>query len=116
MRCELMTPERRLFSGEAEMVVARSPRGEFGVMNGHAPLLAALVPGEVRVKTAEGEHGFVVAAGLLRVGTDGVTILAQDAVPREEIDLARVRARIAEIGEGDPTELAFLRAQEKVHA
>ncbi len=116
MHCELRTAERTLFSGEASLIVARSPRGEFGVMDGHAPLLAVLVPAPLRVKAEDREHEFAVAAGLLRVDEGGVVILAQDAVPREEIDLNFVRTKIAELSEseGAAEELAFLRVQERI--
>jgi len=116
MHCELRTAEKTLFSGEASLVVARSPRGEFGVMDGHAPLLAVLVPAPLRVRAGDGEHEFAVAAGLLRVDEGGVVILAQDAVPKEEIDMDFVRTRIAELSgaEGAAVELAFLRVQERI--
>lgn len=116
MHCELRTPERVLFSGEAAMVVAHSPRGEFGVMNGHAPLLAVLAPSPLRIKTSDGELGFALASGLLRVGGNEVVILAQDARAKEEINLGSVRARIAEVSGSEQAqkELAFLHVQEKV--
>ncbi len=116
MHCELRTPERVLFSGEATMVVARSLRGEFGVMNGHAPLLAVLTPSPLRIKTPDGEVAFALARGLLQVDGNEVVILAQEAVPKEEINLDSVRARIAEVsGSGQvKEELAFLHAQERV--
>ncbi len=116
MHCELRTAEKTLFSGEASLIVARSPRGEFGVMEGHAPLLAVLIPAPLRVKTKDREHEFAVAAGLLRVDEDGVVILAQDAVPKEEIDMNFVRAKLAELSAatGAAGELAFLRVQERI--
>lgn len=85
MHCELRTPERTLFSGEATMIVAKSPRGEFGVMDGHAPLLAVLAPAPLRIKTKERELKFALSSGLLRVSKGEVRILAQEAIPPEEI-------------------------------
>ncbi len=116
MHCELRTAEKTLFSGEAELVVARSPRGEFGIMNGHAPLLAALVPAPLRVKAGGQEYRFAVSSGLLRVDKSGVTVLAQEAIPAEEVDVASVRSRIAKLAdaEGTEEELAFLRVQEMI--
>ncbi len=116
MQCELRTPESTLFSGEATMVVAHSPRGEFGVMEGHAPLLAVLGPSPLRIKTNAGETTFALASGLLRVDKDRVVILAQDAVPKTEIDVGAVRARIDALSAAEEAkeELAFLRIQEKV--
>ncbi len=111
MHCELRTPEKTLFAGEARMIVARSPWGEFGVMDGHAPLLAALRPSRLRIKTGDGEITFAVANGLMRVGKDEVSILAQNAVRRDAIDVASVRARIEN---ASAEELAFLRVQEQL--
>ena len=106
MHCEIRTPERTLFDGEAKMVVASSPRGEFAIMADHAPLLATLGYGPVRVQTEEGERTFACLGGTLRVAEGHVTILAESAVPAEEIDLADVREQLAQLpanGEGEPT-------------
>ncbi len=111
MHCELRTPEKTLFAGEARMVVARSPGGEFGVMDGHAPLLAALRPSLLRIKTSDGEMAFAVATGLMRVGKDEVSILVQNAVRGDAVDVASVRARI---GNATGEELAFLQVQEQL--
>ena len=111
MHCDLRTPEKTLFVGAATMVVARSPRGEFGVMDNHAPLLAALGPSPLRIKTDAGEVAFAIAAGLMRVRGNKVVIIVQDAISRDDIDLAAVRARI---GDATGEELAFLRVQERL--
>jgi F-type H+-transporting ATPase subunit epsilon len=121
MRCELRSAEETLFDGEATMVVAHSPLGEFGILPHHAPLLAALNTGPLRIQTREGERVFVLRSGLLRVEADRVTVLAEGAIRAEAIDLAAVRARREAIqakrsaGEegGIPSDLAYLRAQEK---
>lgn len=123
MYCVLRSPTRLLFEGEATMVVAHSPTGEFAVMADHAPLLAVLDAAPLRIKTAEGEYAFALLAGVLRVSEKGVTILAREAIPATEIDLAAVEKRRAEIEETLATspdveslrfELACLRAQERV--
>lgn len=97
MHCQLQSPERMLFDGEAKIVVACSPEGEFAVMNGHAPLLAALGPSPLRIKTESEEHVFALSGGVLQVTTDGVTILAHEAIPAGEIDLVAVNARSDEL-------------------
>jgi F-type H+-transporting ATPase subunit epsilon len=88
MHCQVRSADRTLFDGEATMVVARSASGEFAVMDGHAPLLASLRSGPLRVKTSEGARVFACFGGSLRVSDGGeVTVLVEDAVPLEEIDL-----------------------------
>lgn len=85
LHVELVAVEEKVWSGEVEMVVAKTTEGELGVLPGHAPLLGQLAePGEVRLKLGEGEqHAWHVAGGFLSVTTEGVTILAESAVPSE---------------------------------
>jgi F-type H+-transporting ATPase subunit epsilon len=76
---ELVAADRKVWSGEATNVVARTTDGEIGILPGHAPLLGVLVEGEVRITgegqqlTAEVNHGF------LSVDHDRVTIIADSA-------------------------------------
>lgn len=118
MHCQLQSPERMLFDGEAKIVVARSPEGEFAVMDRHAPLLAALGPSPLRIKTESEEHVFALSGGVLQVTANGVTILAHEAVPAEEIDVAFVNARREELASFDSAqreqEIAYLDIQKKL--
>ncbi|MEU4676895.1 F0F1 ATP synthase subunit epsilon [Micromonospora sp. NPDC023737] len=83
LHVELVAVEERVWSGEAEMVVARTTEGELGVLPGHAPLLGQLAePGQVRIKLAGGEQlAYDVAGGFLSVSAEGVTVLAESATP-----------------------------------
>jgi len=83
LHVELVAVEEKVWSGEAEMVVARTTEGELGVLAGHAPLLGQLAePGQVRIKLAGGEQvTYEVAGGFLSVTADGVTVLAENATP-----------------------------------
>lgn len=83
LHVELVSVEEKVWSGDAEMVVARTTEGELGVLPGHAPLLGQLAePGQVRVKLAGGEQvTYDVAGGFLSIAGDGVTILAESATP-----------------------------------
>jgi F-type H+-transporting ATPase subunit epsilon len=83
LHVELVAVEQKVWTGEAEMVIARTTEGELGVLPGHAPVLGQLAePGEVRIKGADGEQlTWEVAGGFLSVTADGVTILAESAVP-----------------------------------
>lgn len=93
MHCELRSPERTLYTGEATLVVAHSPEGEFAVMDRHAPLLAAIAASPLRIKDEEKEHVFAVSGGVLRVTDAGVTILAHEAISADAIDPAMIRTR-----------------------
>jgi len=83
LHVELVAVEQKVWSGEAEMVVARTTEGELGVLPGHAPLLGLLAePGQVRIKLAGGqEMAYDVSGGFLSVGASGVTVLAESCEP-----------------------------------
>lgn len=81
LHVEVVAVEEKVWSGEAEMLVARTTEGELGVLPGHAPLLGQLAePSQVRVKTAGGEEiAYDVAGGFLSITDEGVTVLAESA-------------------------------------
>ena len=93
-RVDLVSVEAMVWSGEAEMVVARTVDGELAVLAGHAPLLGQLKePSRVRVKTPGGDEvSYDIAGGFLSVTNDGVTVLAESAVPAEGDDPATLPA------------------------
>src|SRR5262245_49588226 len=82
IHAELVSVEAKVWSGEAEMVVARTTEGELGVLPGHAPVLGQLAePGEVRIKQPGGaEIAYEVSGGFLSVTEDGVTVLAESCL------------------------------------
>jgi F-type H+-transporting ATPase subunit epsilon len=82
------------------MVVARSPEGEFGIMRGHIPFLAALVPGRVAVISAGDREEFFVPGGFLeasgRADDYHVIVLADEAEALSDLDAAQARERLEE--------------------
>ena len=88
---DIVSAEREIFSGEAEMVFAPAIMGEMGIAPGHAALVTRLAPGEVRVKHPDGkEEGFYVSGGMLEVQPKIVTVLSDTAVRAEDLDEAAV--------------------------
>lgn len=82
LHVELVAVEEKVWSGEAEMVVARTTEGELGVLPGHAPLLGQLAePSQVRIKRSGEELAYDVTGGFLSVTGDGVTVLAESCAP-----------------------------------
>jgi F-type H+-transporting ATPase subunit epsilon len=80
MRVAVVSPESEVWSGEADMVIARTPDGEIGVLAGHTPLLGVLTEGQtVRIKTGTREIAAEVDGGFVSVSKDGVSILAEKA-------------------------------------
>ena len=103
---EIVSPERELWAGEGDMVIAKTVEGEIGIQPGHTPVLALLAPGAV-VRVAGGrENGEVRAAahgGFISVSDDNrVSILAEIAELAEDIDVARAKRALAE-AEGTAT-------------
>jgi F-type H+-transporting ATPase subunit epsilon len=98
MKVSIVTPEEAMWEGEAELVIARSPEGEFGIMRGHIPFLAALVPGLVTVVDGGSRQQYVVPGGFLEasgpVDDYHVIVLADDAEEAGDIDAAEAIKRI----------------------
>ena len=63
LQVELVAADRKVWEGEADMVVARTVDGELGILPGHTPLLGVLVEGEVRIKAADAAHTATSTAG-----------------------------------------------------
>ena len=86
---DIVSAEREIFSGVAELVVAPAEMGEVGIAARHAPFLTRLKPGEVRVKVNDHEtQPFYISGGVLEVQPHLVTILADTAIRAKDIDEA----------------------------
>ena len=86
---DIVSAEKEIFSGAAEMIFAPAELGEVGISPRHAPLITKLNPGEVRVKVSDTEsYPFYISGGLLEVQPHLVTILADTAVRAKDIDEA----------------------------
>ena len=94
---DLVSPEKLLFSGDVEQVDVPGAEGDFGVLAGHAPMVATLRPGILTVHGAGGAQKIVLLGGFAEVSAQGLTVLADVAEAVEDIDRAVVAARIAEM-------------------
>lgn len=92
IRCEIVTQDRSLFEGPADIVIAPGSEGELGILPNHAPLLATLGYGLLRVRYKGEEEIFTIAGGVLEVRPDVVTVLADVGEHIDEIDLDRAEA------------------------
>jgi F-type H+-transporting ATPase subunit epsilon len=82
LHVELVAVEAKVWSGDADMVVARTTEGELGVLYGHEPLLGQLAEeGQVRIKQGGQEVAYDVAGGFISVSGTGVTVLAESCTP-----------------------------------
>ncbi len=77
LRVSVITPERTLFDGPADSVIAPAWDGELGILRGHAPLMALLGEGRLRIRRGDRTEFFHVAGGFLQVVNDLVTVLSE---------------------------------------
>jgi F-type H+-transporting ATPase subunit epsilon len=100
---DLVSPEKLAFSGEVDQVDIPGAEGDFGVLAGHAPVVAAIRPGILTVITGTTHEKIIVLGGLAEVSDKGLTVLADVATSVEEIDkvafadtIAGMEAKLAE--------------------
>jgi F-type H+-transporting ATPase subunit epsilon len=87
----VVTPDGAAFEGEAEMVIVPGAAGEIGVLARHAPLVAMLKAGEIRVKAGNDWQSFAAGPGYFKVQQDRAIALVDEAVRAEEIDIEEAR-------------------------
>jgi F-type H+-transporting ATPase subunit epsilon len=79
LQVSVISPDRTIFAGAADQVVAPAWDGEVGILHGHAPMLVLLGLGEVRIRSAGQDQRFRISGGFLQVVDDHVTILSEHA-------------------------------------
>lgn len=98
MNVSVVSPEKKVWQGDADMVVARSPEGEFAILTGHIPFLAALVPGVVKVSSGDDSEIFFITGGVLEASGSNdeyhVIVLVDDAERVGDIDLDEAKRRL----------------------
>lgn len=92
IRTEIVSQDRIVFQGEADLVMLPGIEGMMGILPNHAPLLTALQFGVITVRSKTDEYYFTVAGGIVEVQPDQVTILADAAENVAEIDISRAEA------------------------
>jgi len=128
LQVELVVPEGEVWSGPAELVIAKTLDGDIGVLTGHTPVLGILAQGSVvRIKPEEGADGAgdggafmaAVSGGFFAVADNRVSILTQQAQLGREVDTAAARAALDEAlqdaqaspgGDQEPADVRYLRA------
>ncbi len=92
IRCEIVSQDRQVYSGEADMIIVPGIQGEMGILPNHAPLLSTLKFGILRVRYKGQEQVFTIAGGVIEVQPDLVTVMADAAENVQEIDISRAEA------------------------
>jgi len=91
---DLVSPEKNAFSGEVDQVDVPGTEGDFGVLAGHAPVVAAVRPGILTVIAGGSKQRIIVLGGLAEISEKGLTVLADVATSIEELDRAKFAATI----------------------
>jgi F-type H+-transporting ATPase subunit epsilon len=94
---DLVSPEKLAFSGEVDQVDVPGVEGDFGVLAGHAPVVAAVRPGILTITTGGAQQKVIVLGGLAEVSDKGLTVLADVATSTQELDRAQFAETISEM-------------------
>lgn len=123
MDVAIVDPEKELWSGEADFVVARSEDGEIGILPGHAPFLGVLRYSKLKVQAGSDVIVFAVHSGFIEVKDNRVSVLARAAEVASDIDVARARnqaeaarQRLQQEAEDEDAKYALARAEARIMA
>lgn len=109
--CRVISPEKVIYDGEADMVIARIADGDIGVLVDHQPIVSTVEIGAVRINENDERHVYATSDGFFKVSENLVQILVEEAVPAEEIDVDDADNRVeqaenelSEVSEDDEEE------------
>jgi F-type H+-transporting ATPase subunit epsilon len=94
---DLVSPEKMAFSGEVDQVDVPGLEGDFGVLAGHAPVVAAVRPGILTVMSGGSKQKIIVLGGIAEISAKGLTLLADVATSLDELDRAEFAGTIADM-------------------
>lgn len=96
-KLEVITPLKKVYEGEVDRVILRTSEGDMGVLANHAPLVAELAVGEMKIKVNGSEEMYFVAGGFLEISKERTLVLADEAMNVNDIDieLAKKEAELA---------------------
>ena len=94
---DLVSPEKLAFTGEVDQVDVPGVEGDFGVLAGHAPVVAAIRPGILTVTSAGTHQKIIVLGGLAEVSDKGLTVLADVATSMQDLDRAKFADKISDM-------------------
>jgi F-type H+-transporting ATPase subunit epsilon len=93
----LVSPERELFSGQVDQVDIPGTEGDFGVFPDHSPMMAAIRTGAITVTNESKKTQFFIQGGFADVTPEGLTILAEKALPMDEVNSALIKEMMEDI-------------------
>ncbi len=96
---DLVSPEKRVFAGEVDQVVVPGVEGEFGVLAGHAPFMSTILSGAIAIHADGDVTRTFIRGGFAEVTSEGLTILAEEAIDLADVDASDVERQLAEARE-----------------
>ena len=103
-KLEVITPIKKILEKEVEMIILRTTEGDMGVLANHAPFVAELAIGEMKIKSSGEEVAYFVSGGFIDISREQTTILADEAIEAKEIDVERAK-QDAEVAQAKLTKL-----------
>jgi len=94
LKVELVTPERRVLSVQADEAIVPGAQGLFGVRSGHTPFLSLMEPGVLTLKEGASAQSYFIAGGFVEVANDRILVLADQAEPLAAIDVSGAKQRL----------------------
>jgi len=115
LKLEIVTPERKIYSEDVDMVTLPGSEGELGVYPKHVPLLTTLKPGELRIMQNGRETAMAIGEGFVEIKADSVSVLTDMALEAEKIDISAAeaaveRAKVAMKEDQTPEQVAAIQA------
>jgi F-type H+-transporting ATPase subunit epsilon len=95
----LVSPERELMSEDVDQVDIPGSEGWIGVLPNHAPLMTTLAPGMVKIRTGSDEKHIFVRGGFAEISPAGLTVLAEEAMPAEELNAEKIAQHVKDAEE-----------------
>ena len=96
LEVELVSPEKKVFSKDADMVIISGTEGDFGVLPGHAPIISTIRPGSLEIQESSDTERMFVAGGIVEVLDDKVSILATEVINKDDIDVSNCETKISD--------------------
>jgi len=96
LEVELVSPEKKIFSKDADMVIISGTEGDFGVLPGHAPIISTIRPGSLEIQESSDTERMFVAGGIVEVLDDKVSILATEVINKDDIDVSNCETKISD--------------------
>ena len=96
LEVELVSPEKKVFSKDADMVIISGTEGDFGVLPGHSPIISTIRPGSLEIHESSDIEKMFVAGGIVEVLDDKVSILATEVINKDNIDVSNCETKISD--------------------